>query len=332
MNDLGSMTKSPRIRTQRLSADDAGIRAASAILKAGGTVAMPTETVYGLAADATSPDAVARIYAAKNRPIFNPLIAHFATMEAALAEGIFSLQASAFAHEFWPGPLTLVVPAGSSGHVCELARAGLSSVALRLPGHGIARDLIAASGIPLAAPSANRSGHVSPTTPEHVLADLDGLIDAVIMAGPCPVGVESTILACLPEGPVTCLRAGGTSRRALEKFIGQDIVISGISEGNPIAPGQLSSHYATRSPLRLNAVSVQPGELFLGFGPLPPSMTEAAGNLSPVADLTQAAARLYGELRRLDQLSPQCIAVAPIPDDGLGEAINDRLRRAAVTT
>jgi L-threonylcarbamoyladenylate synthase len=330
MNDLGSMTKSTHVRTQRLSADDAGIRAAAAILKAGGTVAIPTETVYGLAADATSPEAVARIYAAKNRPSFNPLIAHVATLEQALVEGEFSEQALAIAGQFWPGPLTLVVPVASSGSVCELARAGLSSVALRMPAHGLARDLITAAGMPLAAPSANRSGHVSPTSAEHVLADLDGLIDAVIMAGPCPVGVESTILACLPEGPVTCLRSGGTDREKLADFIGQDIEMSSISGGTPVAPGQLSSHYATRAPLRLNAVSVQSGELFLGFGALPPGVTGAAGNLSPDGELTQAAACLYGELRRLDKLMPDGIAVAPIPDEGLGEAITDRLRRAAL--
>jgi L-threonylcarbamoyladenylate synthase len=330
MNNLGSMAKTTQLRTQRLSADDAGIRAAAAILKAGGTVALPTETVYGLAADATSPEAVARIYAAKNRPSFNPLIAHVATLEAAFREGEFSEQALAIARKFWPGPLTLVVPVAGSGSVCELARAGLSSVALRLPGHGLARDLIAASGVPLAAPSANRSGHVSPTCPEHVLSDLDGLIDAVIMAGPSPVGVESTILACLADGPVSCLRTGGTSREKLTEFIGQDIEISHISSDTPSAPGQLSSHYATRAPLRLNAVSVQPGELFLGFGRLPPGVTEAGGSLSPAGNLTEATARLYGELRRLDRLSPGGIAVAPVPDEGLGEAINDRLRRAAL--
>jgi L-threonylcarbamoyladenylate synthase len=330
MNDLGSMAKTTHLRTQRLGADDAGIRAAAGILKAGGTVAIPTETVYGLAADATSPEAVARIYAAKNRPSFNPLIAHVATLDAALAEGEFSEQALEITKKFWPGPLTLVVPFAASGSVCELARAGLSSVALRLPSHGLARDLIAASGVPLAAPSANRSGHVSPTSAEHVLADLDGLIDAVIMAGPCPVGVESTILACLPDGPVTCLRAGGTGREALGEFLHQDIEIIDGSGMTPIAPGQLSSHYATSSPLRLNAVSVLPGELFLGFGSLPPDVTEAAGNLSPAGDLTQAAAHLYGELRRLDILAQQGIAVAPIPNAGLGEAINDRLRRAAI--
>jgi L-threonylcarbamoyladenylate synthase len=330
MNDLGSMTKSTHLRTQRLSADDAGIRAAAAILKAGGTVAIPTETVYGLAADATSPEAVARIYAAKNRPAFNPLIAHVATVEQALNEGEFSEQAHAIARKFWPGPLTLVVPVAPSGSICELARAGLSSVALRLPAHGLARDLIIASGMPLAAPSANRSGHVSPTSPEHVLADLDGLIDAVIMAGPCPVGVESTILACLPDGPVTCLRAGGASRNTIAAFLQQDIEIAGASEQGPIAPGQLSSHYATSAPLRLNALSRLPGEAYLAFGKLPQCVGKAAGNLSPSGDLTEAAARLYAELRRLDSLSPMGIAVAPVPVEGLGEAINDRLRRAAV--
>jgi L-threonylcarbamoyladenylate synthase len=330
MNHLGSMTKSPSIRTQRLPADDAGIRAAAAILRAGGTIAMPTETVYGLAADATSPEAVARIYAAKNRPSFNPLIAHVATLEAAGAEGVLSSQAFAIAEECWPGPVTLVVPAAPTGTVCELARAGLASIALRLPAHGLARDLIAASNVPLAAPSANRSGHVSPTTPEHVLADLDGLIDGVIMGGPCQVGVESTILACLPDGPVTCLRAGGASREGIAKFLGQAIDIANSSDDGPISPGQLSSHYSPRAALRLNAGSCLSGEVYLAFGPLPSGMAQAAGNLSSSGDLAEAAARLYAELRRLDATSPSGIAVAHIPSTGLGEAINDRLRRASV--
>jgi L-threonylcarbamoyladenylate synthase len=329
MNDLGSIAKSRPIATRRLGADDAGLRAAAAILKAGGLVAMPTETVYGLAADATSPAAVARIYAAKNRPAFNPLIAHVPTLEAARDEGVFSRQASDIADEFWPGPLTLVVPAAPQGHVCELARAGLASVALRVPGHGLARDLIAACGVPLAAPSANRSGHVSPTTPEHVLADLDGLIDAVIMAGPCPVGIESTILACLPEGPVTCLRAGGTARDEIAHHIGQAVEMAGFSSVAPVAPGQLSSHYATRAPLRLDADAPHAREAFLGFGPLPSGLSGPALTLSETGDLAEAAARLYGALRSLDAASPRAIAVAPIPAEGLGEAIRDRLRRAA---
>jgi L-threonylcarbamoyladenylate synthase len=329
MNNLGSMTNSMRCRTQRLSPDDAGIRAAAAIIRAGGLVAMPTETVYGLAADATSPAAVARIFAAKNRPAFNPLIAHVASMAAATAEGVFSDQATAIAGEFWPGPLTLVVPASPSGTVCELARAGLASVALRLPAHGLARDLIIAAGVTLAAPSANRSGHVSPTTPEHVLADLDGLIDAVIMAGPCDIGVESTILACLPDGPVTCLRTGGITRETIARYIAQPIDIASVSDDGPIAPGQLSSHYATRAPLRLNAEIPHSGEAFLAFGPLPPGLSGASFNLSETGDLLEAASRLYAALRVLDQAAPAAIAVAPIPAGGLGEAINDRLRRAA---
>ncbi|MGL4729857.1 MAG: L-threonylcarbamoyladenylate synthase, partial [Bosea sp. (in: a-proteobacteria)] len=262
-------------------------------------------------------------------PAFNPLIAHIANMDVARTEGEFSAQASAIADAFWPGPLTLVVPAAPSSSVCELARAGLASVALRLPGHGLARDLISASGVPLAAPSANRSGHVSPTTPEHVLADLDGLIDAVIMAGPCPVGVESTILACLPNGPVTCLRAGGIARETIVQHIGDPVDLAIVSSDGPIAPGQLSSHYATRAPLRLNAECARPGEAFLAFGPLPASLVGPCINLSESGNLTQAAARLYAALRALDEAAPAGIAVARIPTSGLGEAINDRLRRAA---
>ncbi len=333
MNDIPS-TSSP-LHTRRLPATDAGITEAATILRAGGLVAMPTETVYGLAADATSPAAVARIYAAKGRPAFNPLIAHVATLGEARNEGVFSREAEALAHAFWPGPLTLVTPVAATGSVCELARAGLASVALRLPRHALARELIAAAGVPLAAPSANISGHVSPTTPAHVLADLDGLIDAVIMAGPCPVGVESTIIACLPgdpagHGPLSLLRAGGVAAEEIEQLIGHRLIRDMTPTGGPVAPGQLAAHYATRAPLRLNAAQPGPGEAFLGFGPLPAGLAGPVFNLSEAGDLTEAAARLYAGLRALDALAPPGIAAAPIPDDGLGLAINDRLARAAV--
>jgi L-threonylcarbamoyladenylate synthase len=324
MNDLGST-----ISTLRLAPDPAGVARAAAILRGGGLVAIPTETVYGLAADATRPEAVARIFAAKERPRFNPLIAHLATPEEAIAEGAFDADARALARAFWPGPLTLVVPATGRTRVCELARAGLASVALRVPAHPVARAIIAAAGVSLAAPSANRSGRVSPTDADHVLAELDGRIEAVVDAGPCAVGVESTIVACLGDGPLL-LRAGGVTRAAIEAAIGRKLADRQADDGaRPLAPGRLASHYAPRARLRLDAPAPLPGEAFLAFGAGGRLPTAQSLDLSESGDLTEAAARLYAYLRRLDAAGTEAIAVAPIPDSGLGEAINDRLRRAA---
>ncbi|MFC5395628.1 L-threonylcarbamoyladenylate synthase [Bosea vestrisii] len=320
--------KEPR-QTQRLSADEPGIAAAAELLRAGKLVALPTETVYGLAADASNDRAVAAIYAAKERPSFNPLISHLPDVEAARRQGLFDAPALALAKAFWPGPLTLVVPASSSCTVCSLARAGLDSVALRVPSDPVARAVLQAAGRPIAAPSANRSGRVSPTQAEHVLADLDGRIDAVLDAGPTAVGVESSIVACLGGVP-RLLRPGGVPRAALEAVIGQALVI--VEEGGsaPIAPGLLASHYAPRAAVRLDAEAPRPGEAWLGFGPAPDGALPAlAFNLSPAGDLTEAAANLFAAMRQLDEQSPTTIAVAPIPMHGLGEAINDRLRRAA---
>lgn len=316
-------------QTQRLSADDAGIAAAAELLRAGKLVALPTETVYGLAADASDDRAVASIYAAKERPSFNPLISHLPDVDAARRQGLFDAPALALAKAFWPGPLTLVVPASSSCTVCSLARAGLDSVALRVPSHPAARAVLKAAGRPIAAPSANRSGRVSPTQAEHVLADLDGRIDAVLDAGPTAVGVESSIVACLGGAP-RLLRPGGVPRAALEAAIGQALVI--VEEGGtaPLAPGLLASHYAPRAAVRLDAEAPRPGEAWLGFGPEPDGALPAlAFNLSPTGDLTEAAANLFAAMRHLDDQRSATIAVAPIPMRGLGEAINDRLRRAA---
>lgn len=316
-------------QTQRLSADDAGIAAAAELLRAGKLVALPTETVYGLAADASDDRAVASIYAAKERPSFNPLISHLPDVDAARHQGLFDAPALALAKAFWPGPLTLVVPASSSCTVCSLARAGLDSVALRVPSHPVARAVLQAAGRPIAAPSANRSGRVSPTQAEHVFADLDGRIDAVLDAGPTAVGVESSIVACLGGAP-RLLRPGGVPRAALEAAIGQALVI--VEEGGtaPLAPGLLASHYAPRAAVRLDAEAPRPGEAWLGFGPEPDGALPAlAFNLSPSGDLTEAAANLFAAMRRLDDQGPATIAVAPIPLHDLGEAINDRLRRAA---
>ncbi|KQT61444.1 translation factor Sua5 [Methylobacterium sp. Leaf456] len=321
----------PSTATQRLPADVAGLTEAAALLAAGRLVALPTETVYGLGADATDPAAVAGIYAAKARPSFNPLIAHLPTLDAAMAEGVFDEHAQSLAKEFWPGPLTLVVPGAPGGTVCDLARAGLDSVALRVPGHGIARDLLARVGRPVAAPSANRSGRVSPTSADHVLADLDGRIAAVLDGGACPVGVESSVVACL-GGPPRLLRPGGVTREALAAVLGFAPETDGDPGSRPVGPGLLASHYAPRAAVRLDATRIAPGEAALLFGAFRPVGWEAAcavENLSEAGDAQEAATRLFSALRRLDAAGAAVIAVAPIPEAGLGEAINDRLRRAA---
>lgn len=322
MNDLGS--------SLRLLADAAGIAEAARFLGSGCTVAFPTETVYGLGADASDPVAVARIYAAKERPRFNPLIAHVAEFASAQAQGVFDDAALALAKAFWPGPLTLVVPAGPNCTVCDLARAGLASVALRVPGNAVARDLLARVGRPVAAPSANRSGRVSPTCAAHVLADLDGRIAAVLDGGTAPVGVESTVVACL-GGPPRLLRPGGVTRAALERVLGYHL--AGADPGTapvPIGPGLLASHYAPRARVRLHAVSAAPDEAVLAFGGIPETVEVLARlDLSPAGDLAEAAANLFSALRSLDASGAASIAVASIPETGLGEAINDRLRRAA---
>jgi L-threonylcarbamoyladenylate synthase len=301
------------------------------VLSRGGLVAFPTETVYGLGADATDGEAVARLYAAKGRPSFNPLIAHVADTPSAERLAHFDATARTLASAFWPGPLTLVLPKREGCAVCDLATAGLDTIAIRQPDHIVAYSILNALLRPIVAPSANLSGHVSPTNAEHVLADLRGRIDLVVDGGPTPVGVESTIVACL--GEPTLLRAGGVSRADIETVIGRRLVSQTAPTGDgelPIAPGMLASHYAPRATLRLNATDVLPGEVLLAFGPPP---VEAAGrlafNLSPSGDLVEAAANLFLHLRLLDQTGAARAAVMPIPDEGLGEAINDRLRRAA---
>lgn len=314
------------LTTLRLEADAAGIAEAGRLLRAGRLVAFPTETVYGLGADATDGRAVAAIYAAKGRPSFNPLIAHVATVEDALALGLFDLAATALARAFWPGPLTLVVPVAPGGHISDLARAGLDTVGLRVPDHPVAQALLAAAGRPVAAPSANRSGHVSPTTAAHVLADLDGRLDAVMDGGPTDVGVESTIVACLGGDPVL-LRPGGVPRAAIEAVIGRPLAAA-TGEAT-IAPGMLASHYAPDAAMRLDATAPEPGEALLAFGPVVPPGAAEVLNLSPTGDLAEAAANLFGHLRRLDASGARRIAVMPIPSEGLGEAIRDRLARAA---
>jgi L-threonylcarbamoyladenylate synthase len=303
-------------------------------LKAGGLVAFPTETVYGLGADATNARAIARLYEAKGRPAFNPLIAHVHNAAAASDLGKLDPVAAGLAEVFWPGPLTLVVPWQAGCSVAELATAGLATIALRVPAHAVAHDVLASFGGPIVAPSANRSGHISPTTAQHVLSDLRGRIDLLLDGGPSPVGLESTIVACIGEPKL--LRPGGLPRADIERVLGHPLADSlpsaETSDQAPIAPGQLASHYAPRTPLRLNASSVLAGEALLAFGePLALGSDRARGvlNLSPGADMIEAAANLFSYLRSLDALGAPAIAVMPIPQTGLGEAINDRLQRAA---
>ena len=317
--------------TRVLTAGDAAVQAAARCLAAGGLVAFPTETVYGLGADATNGSAIARLYAAKGRPSFNPLIAHVPDLAAARRLAYFDPIATKLAQAFWPGPLTLVLPKTPDCPVSDLATAGLDSIAVRMPDHPLARDLIAAFGRPVVAPSANRSGHVSPTTAAHVIADLRGQIDLVVDGGPTTVGVESTIVACL--GEPTLLRPGGLAREAITRLLGHPLteapLIEAVGENEaPLAPGMLASHYAPKARLRLEADVVHPGEALLAFGPAL-EHAEAMLNLSLRGDLIEAAANLFSHLRALDASGASAIAVMPVPDEGLGEAINDRLRRAA---
>lgn len=318
-------------QTERLVASEAGLDRAAEILRTGGLVAFPTETVYGLGADATDATAVARIYSAKERPQFNPLIAHVADREAAFAQGRFNLLAQKLAESFWPGPLTLVVPMAATGTVSDLARAGLDSVGLRVPAHPLSHALLKRVDRPVAAPSANRSGRLSPTTSDDVLSDLDGRIEAVLEGGSAEIGVESTIVACLDDIP-RLLRPGGVPREAIEAVLGRALVSDSNVAGTPLAPGMLVSHYAPRARVRLDASSVDRGEAALLFGNVAPkglSQDIPSLNLSENGDLTEAAAHLFSYLRRLDTSGARTIAVSPIPTEGLGEAINDRLQRAA---
>lgn len=312
-----------------LPADAAAIAQAAATLREGGLVAFPTETVYGLGADATQAWAVARIYDAKDRPSFNPLIAHVADLEAARREALLSQAALDLARAFWPGPLTLVAPAAPEGSVCELARAGLPSVALRVPAHPVAQALIAALGRPIAAPSANRSGHVSPVTAAHVADDLSGKVDLILDGGRAPGGLESTIVSFCEASPVL-LRPGALAREAIEKILGERLVAPARAE--ILAPGMSAAHYAPAARLRLEAHEVAEGEAALDFGGRL-SARAAPGvfalDLSPSGDLVEAAANLFAYLREFDARGVENVAVAHIPERGLGEAINDRLRRAS---
>jgi L-threonylcarbamoyladenylate synthase len=323
------------LTTSILPAGEAAVAAAAHCLKAGGLVAFPTETVYGLGADATDAGAIARLYQAKGRPSFNPLIAHVGDLGAAEQIARFDATATALANAFWPGPLTLVLPKTRDCAVADLATAGLDTIAIRVPAHPLARDILRAFGGPVVAPSANLSGHVSPTTAAHVQSDLAGRIDLIVDGGAVAVGVESTIVGCF-DAPML-LRPGGLPRGEIERVLGRALVQppedANSDTSQPLAPGMLASHYAPRTKVRLDADRIEAGEALLAFGAdgvpgVAPSTIVM--NLSLSGDLNEAAANLFGYLRALDTHGARAIAVMPVPHHGLGEAINDRLRRAAM--
>jgi L-threonylcarbamoyladenylate synthase len=305
-----------------VAADAAGIARAADLLRAGGLVAVPTETVYGLAARADSAPAVAAIYRAKGRPDFNPLIVHVPSVEAARMLAEFDARAEALAQAFWPGALTLVVPLRVEAGIAPAVTAGLLTIALRCPAHPVMRAVLEACGLPLAAPSANRSGGVSPTTAQHVAASLGAAVPLVLDGGPCSAGLESSIVALRPGGGWQVLRPGPITEAQISAILGSapDAVTSPVIE----APGQLASHYAPGKPVRLAALRAEPDEFLIGFGPVAGEIS-----LSPAGDLAEAAAQLYAALHTAAQAAQPRIAVAPVPDIGIGTAINDRLRRAA---
>lgn len=301
---------------------------AAAALRRGELVAFPTETVYGLGADATNARAVAAIFEAKGRPRFNPLIVHVADAAAAGRLGRLTAHGRRLADALWPGPLTLVLQRQPVCPIADLATAGLTTLAVRVPAHPIAQRLLADAGVPIAAPSANRSGHVSPTTAAHVAADLADRVAIILDGGPTAVGLESTVVDVTGETPVI-LRLGGVSREAIAEVIDAPIEVATGDADKPASPGMLARHYAPATRLRLNARDVHEGEALLAFGPRLPPHAGPAVNLSASGDLAEAAANLFAALRSLDAAGATAIAAMPIPDEGLGEAINDRLRRAA---
>jgi L-threonylcarbamoyladenylate synthase len=313
-----------------LSVDQASIDEAARLIREGELVAFPTETVYGLGGDATNERAVAKIFEAKGRPQFNPLISHVLDASEARRLVLWNETADKLAARFWPGPLTLVLPRAKNSPIALLATAGLDTAAVRAPAHSMAQALIRAAGRPIAAPSANRSGAVSPTRAEHVAESLGDRVKLILDGGPCEVGLESTVLDLTTATP-TLLRPGGATREAIEAVIGPVALSHAVPSGNAAhkSPGQLASHYAPARPVRLNATSVTADEGLLAFGPQPPAGANQVLNLSVSGDLTEAAANLFAHLRALDQPANASIAVMPIPQTGLGLAINDRLRRAA---
>ena len=308
------------MQTQVLTPETGGLAKAASLLAQGKLVSFPTETVYGLGADARDGEAIARVYQAKGRPSFNPLIVHVPDVATARQFVHWNDAAEVLASAFWPGPVTLVLPLAQGHDLSPLVTAGLRTVALRVPSHAGARALLREFGGPVAAPSANPSGRISATTAAHVLAGLEGRIDAVLDDGPCPVGLESTIVG-LDETVPRLLRAGGLPSEAIEAALGAPL--GQAADGKVSAPGQLASHYAPDASMRLNAAAKGAGEVMLGFGKVDGDL-----NLSARGDLVEAAANLFGHLHQLDAVG-RPIAVAPVPEHGLGTAINDRLRRAA---
>lgn len=317
------------VQTVIEKASTESIARAAALLRSGDLVAFPTETVYGLGADATSDDAVAGIFDAKKRPTFNPLIIHVADANAAAGIVTFNETAHRLADAFWPGPLSLVVPRKDTSPISLLASAGLDTIAIRVPDQPTAQAILAASGVPIAAPSANASGKISPTQAAHVAESLGDAVSLIIDDGPCAVGVESTVVDCTGDTPVL-LRPGGITAEQIETCIGPLAVSADTPETPeaPSSPGMLESHYAPDAPLRLNATSLRTGEALLSFGNHALTGFTMERNLSRAGDLREAAANLFAMMRVLDA-SAQAIAVMPIPDHGLGRAVNDRLRRAA---
>jgi L-threonylcarbamoyladenylate synthase len=297
------------------------VQAAVVALKAGRLILLPTETVYGLGADAGNDEAVAAIFEAKGRPRFNPLISHVADAMAAERIAVFDTAARRLAEAFWPGPLTIVAPVRDTDRVCDLARAGLNSVAVRVPGHTLAREVLGLFDGPVVAPSANRSGRPSPTTLAHASEETGFAVAASLDGGPCTVGIESTVVSVL-DGSVRLLRPGSVTRQEIEAVVGR------LAEGGQghRSPGRLTTHYAPDAPVRIEATEARDGEIWLGFGA---GVGDPRWSLSPAGDPREAAANLFRRLREADRERPAGIAVAPIPQTGLGEAINDRLRRAA---
>lgn len=325
--------------TRILAANDLSIQEAANHLKSGGLVAFPTETVYGLGANALSGSAVAKIFEAKGRPTFNPLISHVLSAEEAEEYGVMGEEARKLAHNFWPGALTMILPKRAACDISDLVTAGLDTVAIRVPAHKVARQLIKACGFPLAAPSANTSGQVSPTAPAHVAQSLGDKIEMILAAGNCAVGLESTVVDLSGEVPVI-LRPGSITAEEISNVLGFEVEIDDGAHDKPKSPGQLLRHYAPTIPLRLNAVDVKKGEALLAFGSIKFMGVEGGGaakdmaaescmNLSEEGDLYEAASHLFAMLRALDTPSHKGIAVMNIPDKGVGAAINDRLRRAA---
>ena len=311
--------------------ESSSFKHALSLLIDGKIIAVPTETVYGLAADATNDKACQAIFKAKGRPSFNPLISHFSSIDEIQTHGEFNTDAKTLAAKFWPGPLTIVVPKLKSSSISSICTAELATVAIRIPASPVLRALAAHLNVPLAAPSANSSGKISPTTSQDVVDELGEQVAMIIDAGPTSIGIESTVISCVEDKPIL-LRAGGIPTSELEEALNKKIAKNTINNQSPISPGMLSSHYAPNSSVRLNATQIDFDEALLAFGPdLPANSNHCCGvyNLSKSADLREAASKLYSGLRTLDRLRSKSIAVMPIPTTGLGEAINDRLLRAA---